>query len=305
MGAGRVAIFSTLKAAVGPQLVSQRNALGSWRHASPHHDILLFGDDPGTDLLAGEVGAVHVPRIERSSLGTPRLSSLFAQVQPRAPRAAFFCYANADIIFTQDLAAIAERGAARFDRFVVVGQRWNAALAEPLDFAGDWRAAVDRSVSTSGVCGSPDAIDYFLFPRGLLQDLPPFIVGRPVWDNWLLAEVLRQGLQLIDATPVLRAVHQNHDYQHVPQGGGIKWEGPEADENRRLAHAYSRRSFAPGLFTIYAAPHRLTQTLLLPNTTPEHRSAARAIRLHQSRVLSRLRWIWRRNRALCARLRRG
>ncbi len=42
-------------------------------------------------------------------------------------------------------------------------------------------------------------------------------------------------MPVIDATKGVLVVHQKHDYSHVPMNRGRAWEGPEADENRRLA----------------------------------------------------------------------
>jgi len=27
-------------------------------------------------------------------------------------------------------------------------------------------------------------IDYFVYPKGIMGDIPPFAVGRPGWDIW-------------------------------------------------------------------------------------------------------------------------
>ncbi len=77
-------------------------------------------------------------------------------------------------------------------------------------------------------------MDYFVFPRGMLKNMPDFAVGRPGWDNWMIfnARVLR--IPVIDATGAVTAIHQNHDYAHHP---GLKEgvvAGPEAQRNIAL-----------------------------------------------------------------------
>jgi hypothetical protein len=42
------------------------------------------------------------------------------------------------------------------------------------------------------------------------------------------------GWALVDATPSVTVVHQNHDYSHLP-GGVIHFYQPETDENVKLA----------------------------------------------------------------------
>ncbi|MCK4268366.1 MAG: hypothetical protein KAX16_06005, partial [Actinomycetia bacterium] len=69
---------------------------------------------------------------------------------------------------------------------------------------------------------------------GSIGKLPPFAVGRPAWDNWVIYHARSLGVPVIDATKIVTPVHQNHDYGHVPSGTGSAWEGPEADRNRSL-----------------------------------------------------------------------
>ena len=35
----------------------------------------------------------------------------------------------------------------------------------------------------------PTGSDYFIDPRRMIQEMPPFAVGRPAWDNWLIQHV--------------------------------------------------------------------------------------------------------------------
>ena len=48
-----------------------------------------------------------------------------------------------------------------------------------------WRQTHDRAVN-QGKLDSFLWIDYFAFPRGQYHDLPPFVIGRPGYDNWLV-----------------------------------------------------------------------------------------------------------------------
>jgi hypothetical protein len=77
-------------------------------------------------------------------------------------------------------------------------------------------------------------MDYFIFPRGMLQGILPFVVGRRGWDNWLIFHVRERQIPVIDITPVVHVVHQNHSYAHVPQKKGTRWEGPESWNNVNL-----------------------------------------------------------------------
>src|SRR5438132_908480 len=80
-------------------------------------------------------------------------------------------------------------------------------------------------------------------------------VGRPGWDNWLIMDIRRRGVDLIDASRIVRPIHQNHDYSHVPHAKGIAWEGPEANRNRELA-LLDYPTFQPRLHSVDNASHR-------------------------------------------------
>jgi hypothetical protein len=64
------------------------------------------------------------------------------------------------------------------------------------------------------------------------KNLPDLAVGRAWWDNWMIYNAKRHGIPVIDATKMVLAVHQNHDYSHCK--GGLKeayFEGPEVRKN--------------------------------------------------------------------------
>jgi hypothetical protein len=85
----------------------------------------------------------------------------------------------------------------------------------------------------------------------LWNDIPPFAIGRTMWDNWLIWRARASGAMVIDATASLTAIHQNHGYNHHPQGAEGVWKGPEAHRNEELAGGMDR------YFTIADATHRL------------------------------------------------
>ncbi len=79
------------------------------------------------------------------------------------------------------------------------------------------------------------AVDFFVFPRFFWGRFPPFIEGRSALDCWMLFRTLETGAALVDATPVVTTVHQDHSYAHDPGGAAGKLSGPETRYNRELA----------------------------------------------------------------------
>ncbi len=259
-----ISLFSTAKAFDGHTAVIQENALDSWRALAPDVEVLLFGDDPGTAEAARLRGFRHFPNVERTEHGTPLLSDIFRQAVEKASNQ-IICYVNADIILRPDFVAALRQVAEQYDRFLAVAQRVNLEITERLSFDEDAARALAKQMCREGLVEPPDGIDFFAFTRRAAVSLPPFAVGRPCWDNWLIMDAKRRGIPVVDVTPVCRIVHQNHGYRHVPQGSGRNWEGPEADANRALA-AIAGDSFSPADYTILSADVCLHKRGLRPMT---------------------------------------
>jgi hypothetical protein len=251
-------VFTIPKAFKGHSGVIQRNALASWCRLRPRCEVILCGNDPGTKEAAAEFGVTHLPDIECNEFGTPLISSAFGRAADAA-KSRLLCYVNADIILLDDFVDAAER--VGFPDFLMVSRRWDVDIRDVWDFGHpDAEERVRDLVGRTGKLRPPMWIDCFVFPRaGALTDLPPFAVGRTSWDNWFIFRARQLGLPVIDATPAVTLVHQNHDYSHVPARFGTAWEGPEVDRNRALVGGGWER-----FYQIHDATHVLTPTALRP-----------------------------------------
>src|SRR5205823_8179075 len=114
----------------------------------------------------------------------------------------------------------------------------------PIDFSGN-RGSLSTWAHQNGRLDLGRGSDYFVFPRDTDFGLPPFAVGRPGWDNWMMGRTLEMRLPLIDITQSVTVIHQNHDYGHVTARRGSDWEGPEADRNRWLSGWLDRYVHSP------------------------------------------------------------
>jgi hypothetical protein len=253
-----ITFFSTPKPFRGHIGVIQRNAIHSWKLAHPDAEVILFGDEEGAAEAARDLGARHEPEVDRNSLGTPLLSSLFERADRLAAHSRL-CFLNADILLVEDFLAAVSKLAGMRESSLMVGRRCDLDITEPCDFSRpDWGAHLRSLASERGKLRPPQWIDYFAFPRGLLSgQVPPFAVGRPGYDNWLLWKVRKMGVPVVDATQVVLAIHQNHDYAHHPGGQAGLWQDVEARQNAELLGAHYA--------TIDNATHRLTANGLRRN----------------------------------------
>lgn len=243
-------LFSTPKAFSGHAGIIQDNALQSWRRLGQGIEIILFGDDPGVAEAAVRHGVGHVAEMARTAEGAPMVRGVFNEADRRA-RHPLLCYVNADMILMDEFIKAVRAAASQRQKFLLVSSRFNLDIEQPLDFAAGWqenlRARVRREASMYPAAGS----DFFVYPRGLLADLPPFALGRGYWDNGIMFAAKRRGAALIDLTPEVLAVHQNHGYSHVAGlGAGERSElavlaGRQGADNLRLAGGYRQ------LYTVY------------------------------------------------------
>jgi len=227
-------IFTAPKPFINPHInIIQRNAIRSWLHLGDEVEVIVFGDEPGISKTVNELGARHIPEILRNDQGTPLLSDIFSKAHEHG-QGQVFVYANADIILLADILMVSKKIQHRLKDFLVVGRRWNLNVTESIDFSPQWEDQLRTQIEESGELFVPKAIDYFLFPKHLYIDIPPFAVGRPAWDNWMIFEGYNQGYKLIDATRSITAVHQNHDYHHLPDSKP-HYVTEEAKQNLNLA----------------------------------------------------------------------
>jgi hypothetical protein len=243
-------VFSIPKGFVDPHVsLIQRNALASWSSLGDGVEVLYMGDDPGVAEAAAEFGAAHVGDPSTNEFGTPLLDWAFREAAARGS-GELLCYVNADIVLLEDFLAAVKR--LPREPHLAIGQRWDCDIRSPLDFS-----ELARWARENGKLDLGRGSDYFVFPRDTDFGLPPFAVGRPGWDNWMMGRALELGLPLIDMTEAATVIHQNHDYGHVAARRGSDWEGPEAERNRRLGGWLERYVHSPSNATHLLTPSGL------------------------------------------------
>jgi hypothetical protein len=233
-------LFSAPKPFTNPHIATiQRNAIKSWTLLQDT-EVILLGEEEGLAEAAQELGVKHIPHVTRNASGTPLISSMFQLARENA-NSDLICIVNADMILLPDFVEAAKEAVGLKDKFVLLSQRWDLDVTQPLDFSGDWGNGLQSTVHRQGQLHRPAGSDFFLFPKSCYQDIPNFTIGRAGWDNWMIYKARSEGWAVIDGTPSLRIVHQNHDYSHLP-GGKTHYDHPDTNINIRLAggHAHIR-----------------------------------------------------------------
>ncbi|NOT04570.1 MAG: hypothetical protein HOP27_08235 [Anaerolineales bacterium] len=255
-----ITLFSAPKPFTNPHIAMiQRNAIHSWT-LLPNVEVILLGEEMGLAEAAKELGVMHLPNVARNETGTPLISSMF-QLARENSDSELLCIINADMILMPDFVDVAlessslllnnRQQAVGLQRFVLLSQRWDYDIATPLDFAAGWESGLRESVRKQNQLHRPAGSDFFLFPKSCYQDIPNFIIGRAGWDNWMIYKARSEKWPVIDCTPSVMIVHQNHDYSHLP-GGKSHYEHPDTNENIRLAGGQANIRY-----TILDSTHRL------------------------------------------------
>jgi hypothetical protein len=228
-----ITLFSAPKPFTDPRIAMiQNNAIASWTRLEDA-EVLLMGEEDGLQEAAERHGVAHIRGVQRNDSGTPLISSMVQLARERS-RSQVLCIINTDMIAMADFVEAGKRVMGLRSRFVLVSRRWDLDVQAPIQFVDGWDDRLRWAVREQGVLHRPAGSDFFLFPRMLYTELPPFAIGRAGWDNWMIYEARKEHWPVVDGTPWIMLVHQNHDYSHLP-GGEPHYSVPESDENIRLA----------------------------------------------------------------------
>ncbi|CAL52005.1 unnamed product [Ostreococcus tauri] len=194
---------------------------------------------------------VSVPSLclQRNRFGVPELHSLFKYAYELYPRAVTYTYVNSDLLtdrsFYDTISKVSE--SLKGHEFVIIGSRVDSVWKENIssnmyDFSALFR---------SGTRARLDAIDYFVTTKSSIDwhRVPPFVIGRPAFDNWLVNYVAQSpNVILVDASNTIKMLHQS------VKSGLDHWESMSDKENRDYNRKLARGGYHTGY--IYVAKCR-------------------------------------------------
>lgn len=212
-------IFTIPKPFLGPIKIIQTNAIKSWMKLGSQVKIILIGSDYGVSSFAKKYNLEHIPQVETNKFGTPLVPSVFKAGEKNIEDN-MLAYINCDIIIFNDFFDTAIKIQKLFNRFLIIGQRINLDVWDYVDFdSGKKVRQLIKEAKLNGQLHGPTGIDYFIYSRGLWEEIPKFALGRFVWDHWLVWKARKNKAAIVDASSVILAIHQNHNYTHV---GGLQ-----------------------------------------------------------------------------------
>ncbi|MDW8415978.1 MAG: hypothetical protein RML92_00305 [Bacteroidia bacterium] len=196
----------------------QTKAIKSWQMLSPDVEIILVGKDEGVAEVCAQMGLKHLPNVRANERGTIYLDDLLYQISLHA-RHNIVAYVNADIIVLPALARAVSEVSKKWKRFLLVSAPhiadFTAIQVEP----GFEKNALKHIVQQP----TPYGADIFVHTKGLYKKVKPFLVGRQIWDSWMMAYPAGKGIPCIDATEYAITLHpidetSTHAYVHLQEG---------------------------------------------------------------------------------------
>ncbi|MBL4838085.1 MAG: hypothetical protein JKY34_10955 [Kordiimonadaceae bacterium] len=228
-----IQFFTTCKPFEGEAGLHQRNGLLTWKALGL--DVLLLGDDAGTNAVAADLRFRHVPTIPLTDKNIPTISGLFetAENESTSPSLA---YVNSDILMKPELAPVFQAVAdlQKTGPFLVTARRRNIPVGEVLELHS-CENRINTLDQQYGSWDQPNAIDMFLFSRGLFDHIPDFAIGRASWDNWLLWKAQDRGAKIIDVSLDAALLHPIHGYASSGSQWGQLMHSSAAQKNREIA----------------------------------------------------------------------
>ncbi len=242
-----IAIPRPFKGHIG---IIQTNAIKSWTHLRPKPEIILMGEEQGIKEIAADLHLRHIPEIKKNEFGTPLYNSILQEAK-KAVSNDWLCYVNSDVILLNDFLKAYQFVRQHLTRCLMVSRRWNVDIKKPIDFSTDWQEKMKSYLKKYGERQDNTGSDIFMFPKDLYDEIPPFALGRAIFDNWLFYHTHSKGIPIVDITEKVSIIHQYHDYPQDLGGQKGIYTGVEAKRNLRLAGGY------PHLFTLRDCDYEL------------------------------------------------
>ncbi|AQQ09158.1 hypothetical protein L21SP3_00958 [Sedimentisphaera cyanobacteriorum] len=220
----------------------QKKAIQSWLRVAADVEVLVYGEGEGVAEACKDLGTINVPDIECSLSGIPLFNSIVNHAKKNAKHD-IQCYLNCDILLNETIAdAVKIITKAKLNEFLVTGQRIDLMKDVDFELNQHWLGQLKQLFETCKLqLHSPTGMDYFIFRRGMWNDLPALVIGRAGYDEALVLYCMRNKIPIINGTLKILALHQFHDYGHTSNGRKEVVRGQDALNNFKFHRNFHSR----------------------------------------------------------------
>ena len=210
-----ITIFTTPRPFKGYFDTIQRNAIKSWLKLGKEVKIILFEDEEGTtSAVAKELGIKCITDVKTNEFGTALLNDIFNKVKKESG-SDIIVHVNTDIILMPDFLSAIKKAEELVGEgpFFMSGRRWDLDLNEEINYENkNWERDLRNKIRQGGKLHGLSGMDYWVFSADDSYMPPPFAIGRPGMDSWLVYKFRSMHAPVIDSTEMVTIIHHNHNY---------------------------------------------------------------------------------------------
>lgn len=237
-------------------IMIQTNALLSWKKLNFFDKIIITGNENGVKEFCLEHNFIHEPNLEVSEYNTPLISSIFEKsISHSQNDTDILMYINCDIIllsnFSYKLTNIISKiqNEDLINGILIVGKKINWWNIYKIDYTNiNYENKLLESINNESEIHSETGIDYWIFTRNTYKNnIPPFLIGKWLFDGCLIHIALKKNKLTIDATNEIQIIHQdvrkltnNTEYNKSTSSIILKKENQliERKKNEEIANQY-------------------------------------------------------------------
>ena len=195
------------------------NTVKNWAKFIPAIQPILFSTDKNSSLnaLAESHGWLVMPCPRVNEYGTPFLKDMYTSAYQIAT-APFYAFINGDILFDETFVTTLKHVAAELKYLkstLLAGRRLDYRPPDEMTFDA-WTPEQVRALGKANGTrlSRTDTVDFFVvtrdYPWHAIKDV---VIGRPGYDNYLVARSIQLNITTIDVTRTVTALHQMGNYK--------------------------------------------------------------------------------------------
>lgn len=194
------------------KFTTYNNTLHNWASFMPQVQPVLFSGNNTDQLeeIARRLGWIVLDSPRTNKYGTPFLKDMFLKVN-KTVGSFFYGFSNADILFNSGLIS-SLKTVKNFrehipECMVIVGKRSNYPVEQNETFFT--KEDINSRCNQTRLYNS-DALDFFFLAGNLYPwaYLPDVVIGRPAYDNFFVGLGRLLGVQAVDVSHTVIALHQ-------------------------------------------------------------------------------------------------
>ncbi len=228
--------ITTCKPFEGHFNIIQLNAIRSWLRFCPPCEVIILGKTKGVEKIVKEYRLGYIPDVPINNYGTPLLDGL---VKIGSQNASYdtICLINSDIILLDINLSQLFSLTTTLRRYLITARRIDLEIRDLLYYDEktiQWLMTTIKNLNRRGN-------DLFIFRKGTIDHyVKPLAIGRGDHARLLIYPGLKLKMPVVDATNIITAIHQKHDYSHIKYSKKVITRGidlaytPEGKYNEAL-----------------------------------------------------------------------